>query len=320
VELRGFQVGDGAAVVESWRRSMPGDPVSPSRFRDLVLLDPNVDPEGLRLAWDGDELLGFCLAMRRRVPMDGTDLESARGWITAFGVVPEARGRGVGRAVVTSALDWLASRGAREVVFAGYTPNYVLPGLDRARYPAAAALLDAVGFTTLYSAAAMDRSLVGYEVAAEAAQRRAQLETEGWTFGTPESDELVPLVALARDQFNPDWGRAIREAALAGLPLDRIVVARDPSRTIVGWAMHGTYEGVIERFGPFGVLETQRGTGLGKVLLHATLERMRAAGAHSAWFLWTSEESAAGQLYLKTGFTTTRTFDVMQASLGEDQS
>jgi GNAT superfamily N-acetyltransferase len=97
--------------------------------------------------------------------------------------------------------------------------------------------------------------------------------------------------------------------------LDRIVVARDPEGQILGWAMHGTYEGVLERFGPFGVLPTSRGTGLGKVLLHLTLERMVAAGAHSAWFLWTGEESAAGQLYLKSGFDITRRFTILRAPL-----
>ena len=84
---------------------------------------------------------------------------------------------------------------------------------------------------------------------------------------------------------------------------------------MLGWAMHGTYENVLERFGPFGVLPESRGTGLGKVLLHLTLERMRALGAHSAWFLWTEETSAAGHLYLNTGFEITRTFTIMHAPI-----
>ena len=73
--------------------------------------------------------------------------------------------------------------------------------------------------------------------------------------------------------------------------------------------------GVDERFGPFGVLEEMRGTGLGKVLLHLVLERMRARRAHSAWFLWTGAETAAGVLYLRTGFDVTRTFTVLRAPL-----
>jgi GNAT superfamily N-acetyltransferase len=79
--------------------------------------------------------------------------------------------------------------------------------------------------------------------------------------------------------------------------------------------MHGTYENVIERFGPFGVLPESRGTGLGKALLHVTLERMCALGAHSAWFLWADDGSTASHLYLNTGFAVSRTFTILRAEL-----
>ncbi|WP_143664135.1 GNAT family N-acetyltransferase, partial [Streptomyces murinus] len=87
---------------------------------------------------------------------------------------------------------------------------------------------------------------------------------------------------------------------------------REPGGRLVGWAMHGAYESAVERFGPFGVLEELRGTGLGKVLLHLVLARMRARGAHGAWFLWTGERSPAGHLYRAAGFETTRVFRVLR--------
>ena len=42
---------------------------------------------------------------------------------------------------------------------------------------------------------------------------------------------------------------------------------------------------------------------------------MRAEGAHSAWFLWTGEDSPAGHLYRSTGFDVVRRFEVMRAPL-----
>lgn len=315
LSLTGFRVGCGAALVESWCRSLPADPMTARRFRDLVLLDPNFDPDGLRLAWRDGELVGAAYAVRRRVPLDGADLEPERGWIPFFFVDPRHRGAGVGRELVGDALAWLRGHGCREAHFASYTPNYVLPGLDREAYPAAAALLDGLGFRTLYQAAAMDRSLVGYAPPERATERADELRGKGYEFGTPSADDLVDLVPLARDEFNPDWGRAIREAVVGGLPLERIVVVREPGGALVGWAMFGTYEGIVERFGPFGVLSDRRGLGLGEVLLHLSLARMRAAGAHSAWFLWTGERSPAGHLYRKAGFATTRLFDVLRVEL-----
>lgn len=314
-QITGFRVGQGDTLVDLWRRSAPADPITAPRFRNLVLLDANFDPEGLRLAFEGDKLVGAAYAVRRKVAMVGDDLEPERGWLPFFFVDPDVRGRGIGTQLLTDALNWLRAQGRTEAHFASYTPNYILPGLDRAAYPEAAKLLTRLGFTTLYQAAAMDKSLVGYAPPEKVRTRTAELETAGYTFGTPSDDELVALVSLAHEHFNPDWGRAIRESVGAGLPLDRIVVAREPDGNLVGWAMFAAYEAMIERFGPFGVVTDRRGTGLGEVLLHLTLTRMRALGAHGAWFLWTGENSPAGHLYRKTGFTTTRLFDVMRTPL-----
>ncbi|MGW3951975.1 GNAT family N-acetyltransferase [Streptomyces sp. NPDC004752] len=311
-QIRGFRAGDGPQLVESWRRGAPADPITPDRFRSLVLLDANFDPAGLRVAVDGDRVVGAAYAVRRLTPLTGTDLEPEQGWIPFFFVDPAARGRGLGRRLLTDALDWLHGHGRTRVDFSSYTPNYLLPGLDAETYPEAARLLESLGFRALYEAAAMDRALVGYRFPADAARLLAELTALGHRFTTPSDDDLVELVALARNHFGPDWARAIRECVAAGTPLDRIVVVRDPAGRLVGWAMHGAYESVDERFGPFGVLTERRGTGLGKVLLHLVLERMRARGAHSAWFLWTGEQSPAGQLYRGAGFRTTRVFRVLR--------
>ncbi|MFG3045004.1 GNAT family N-acetyltransferase [Streptomyces sp. NPDC048241] len=311
-EFRGFRAGDGPPLVAAWCRSAPADPITGDRFRNLVLLDANFDPAGLRIAVEDGRLVGAAYAVRRLTPLHGTDLEPEQGWLPFFFVAPEARGRGVGRGLLTDALDWLLAHGRTRVDFAPYTPNYVLPGLDAERYPEAAGLLESLGFRTVDEAVAMDRSLTDYAFPAEAGRRAAELTARGYRFGTPADDELPALLALAAVHFVPDWARAIRECLLNGAPPDRIVVARDPSGRLVGWAMHGTYESAVERFGPFGVLDEMRGTGLGGVLLHLVLERMRARGAGSAWFLWTDRESAAARLYRKAGFGTTRVFRVLR--------
>ncbi|MEU2060299.1 GNAT family N-acetyltransferase [Streptomyces sp. NPDC013455] len=311
-DTRGFRAGDGPRLVEAWGRSAPADPITADRFRSLVLLDPNFDPEGLRVAVAGDRVLGAAYAVRRLTPMAGTDLEPDQGWIPFFFVDPAARGRGLGRRLVTEALDWLRGHGRTRVDFSSYTPNYVLPGLDAEEYPEAAKLLESLGFGTLYEAAAMERRLVGHRMPGDVADRLEELTERGYRFGTPGDDDLVDLLALAGNHFGPDWACMIRDCVAAGTPLDRIVVARDPSGRLVGWAMHGTYEAVDERFGPIGVLEEMRGTGLGKVLLHLILERMRARRAQTAWFLWTGERSPAAHMYRASGFTTTRVFRVMR--------
>jgi GNAT superfamily N-acetyltransferase len=319
VHSTGFRVGDGEAIARLWNRSVPADPITVRRLRRLILLDVNFDPQGLRLAWNGDRLIGACYAVRRTVAMVGDDLEPRRGWIPFFFVDPDHRRQGVAAQLLREAMDWLRGHDRHEVDFSSYTPNYILPGLDRHRYPAASALLDSFGFTTLYQAVAMDLPLSDYRLPDEVAERIESLNGQGYRFAEPSPDELVPLIDLAHHHFNPDWGRAIREAALSGMPLDRIVAARDPEGQLIGWGMCGAYEAVIDRFGPFGVVTNRRGLGLGETLLHLSLQRMRALGAHSAWFLWAGENSPAGRLYRKTGFSTTRTFDVLRAPLAGEK-
>jgi GNAT superfamily N-acetyltransferase len=289
--------------------------MTPLRFRDLVLLDRNFDANGLFIADADGEIAGAAYAVRRRVAHDADELEPSTGWIVFFFVTPSFRSLGLGRRLMTAAMGWLADRGRTEVVFSAYTPNYVLPGLDRARYPEAAALLGSLGFETIEQPSAMDRSLIGYRMPDGIRSLVDSLRAQGYSFDTPHSDDLVGLVEMAGSRFNSDWARAIRECVVGGMPLERIIVAKDPAGTLLGWAMHGTYENVIERFGPFGVLPESRGTGLGKALLHVTLERMCALGAHSAWFLWADDGSTASHLYLNTGFAVSRTFTILRAEL-----
>ncbi|MEV7242476.1 GNAT family N-acetyltransferase [Streptomyces sp. NPDC093248] len=310
--IRGFRAGDGPPLVEAWRRSAPADAVTADRFRSLVLLDPNFDPEGLRVAVDGGRVVGAAYAVRRLTPLAGTDLEPEQGWIPFFFTDPDARGRGLGRRLLTEALDWLHGHGRTRVDFSSYTPDYVLPGLDAEAYPEAAALLGSLGFRTLYEATAMHRGLVGYRLPDDVARRLGELTARGHRFTTPSDDDLVDLLALAGGHFGPDWACTIRACLTAGRPLDRIVVVRDPAGRLSGWAMHGAFDGVDERFGPIGVREEMRGTGLGEVLLHLVLERMRARRAHSAWFLWTGARSPAGHMYRKAGFSDTRVFRVLR--------
>ncbi|MEV6040823.1 GNAT family N-acetyltransferase [Nonomuraea sp. NPDC052116] len=309
VTVRAFASGDEVSLVDAWNRSMPADPATSAWFRDCVLLDPNFDPEGLRVAVADGRVVGCAYGVRRLTPLaPGTDLEPDTGWIPFFFVAPEHRGGGLGRRLMGEALAFLERAGRTKVDFSSYTPNYVLPGADAELYPDGYRLLNGLGFRTLYSPVAMDRTLVGYVTPDEVRELRAERESEGYAFRSPTDGELPELIRFAADAFNPDWGEAIR------LHRDsrRMVIAKKDQ--IVGFALYAAYRGIPERFGPFGVDPEQRGTGLGKILLHLTMTMMRAEGLHSSWFLWTGEASPAGRLYTKAGYRITRRFHVMRRS------
>lgn len=315
--LEHFDGSDLEEVVRVWNRSLIADPITVERFTNTVLLDINFDSNGLSVAKTKDGVVGAAYAVHRKHASERAILEPENGWILFFFVAPEYREQGIGRALLERSLQWLESKQVETVYFSSYTPNYLVPGLDVEAYPEASALLASLDFTKKYEAVAMDRLLADYRQPESQIRRVRALEAEGYEIRPARLSDLVDLLRLAGDHFNVDWERAIREAIVAGMPVSNISLARDPAGELVGWAMHGTYEGITDRFGPFGVLESQRGKGLGKALLHHSLMHMKAAGAHSAWFLWTGERTAAGILYLKENFKITRRFTVLQKTMEE---
>lgn len=314
ITYRYYQSGDEKNIVKLWNEVIWKDPITPDRFRNLVLLDSNFDPEGLRVAYDGDKLVGVVYAVRRLLPMYGTDLEPDNGWIVFFFVDEVYRRKGIASRLMKDAVHFLKENGRKHVFFSSYAPNYILPGIDEDAYPEGYRFLLDQGFDKLYSPIAMDLNLVDFKLSDEIKELVKQREEEGYTFSLAEDGDLYDLITFANEVFNPDWGRAIREGILQGMPLERILVAKQ-GKKIVGFCIYGGYEGIPDRFGPFGVDPEQQGKKLGKILLNLCLQQMKAESLHGAWFLWTGEKTSAGYLYKKTGFEITRTFHVMKKDI-----
>jgi GNAT superfamily N-acetyltransferase len=316
VTYRSFRRGDTGALVDLIARGMPADAVSRDWFTEYVLLDPNFHRDGLIVAADAasGQPVGFVYAVRSR-GSTGIPVDPDGGWITIGVVHPDARRRGIGTELVNRATDFLRAGGSRWAVFSGYPPAYLLPGLDAQMYPDGLRLLERAGFSTVSRPVAMNLDLSGYRVPDAVAKLRASRVAEGYTFGAATDDDLPDVITFATDELAPDWGEVIRAAVIRSARPDRLVLARTPDCAVAGFAIFGAYRGVVERFGPFGVADRLRGLGLGKIVLHTTLERMVAEGAGDAWFLWTGPETPAGRLYLGSGFSITRTFQVMRADL-----
>ncbi len=312
--IRTYKSGDERGFIAAWNRSMPADGIGETLFINRILTDANFDPAGLFVAEEDGKIVGGLAAIVRKTPMSGTDLEPDNGWISAFFVMPDYRRHHIGRDLMAAADEFFKSRNRTTVYFASYAPNYFVPGIDRELYPDGAALLEASGFKKLYQCAAMDKSLVGFSIPEDIRQVEETRRGEGYVIENLTLPYVYQVINFNNREFDPDWTRAIRDALKTSVPMSNVLIARRGGE-VVGFCIYGGYDGVGERFGPFGVAESLRGTGLGKVLLYRCLEQMRQEGLHTAWFLWTGEKEAAGRLYLRAGFTVTRRFDVMIKSL-----
>lgn len=310
VRIDPYRNGDEAAILDLWREALAPDPIDAATFAQKVLADVNYEREGLLVARQGDRPVGFALALVRRVPLGPDDgLDPDTGWITAFAVAPDARRAGAASRLFDSAEAFVHSRGRRRVEVSPYAPNYFWPGVDKDRYPEAIAFLAARGYKALYDAVAMDKNLVGFTTPADVAELELSLRREGYDFTVLAPRFVRSLVEFNERVFYADWARACREAVARRVDWDRTLICVKDDE-VCGFAQIGAYDHVPDRFGPFGVDESLRGKGIGKVLLYRAMAALATKGYHDTWFLWTGLTTPAGYLYRRAGFTTTRTFAI----------
>jgi mycothiol synthase len=313
--LSPYQGGDFDSVVSLLARCLTADSMTPALFTRKVLLDPNFDPAGAPVARVGREVVGFLLGLARRRPLEDGPDDRDRGYITLLAVDEAHRRKRVGTALLEQTIGHLRQRGCKTVLVSPYAPNYWIPGVDMAAYPEALAYFEKHGFQTLYRPLAMDASLAGgWRIPDWLTEREAKLNAEGLRVETFHSRHVPALTEFLREEFPGDWQRYIRETmqdiTLGRRSTDDLIVAYD-RENVIGFSQHEA-----ERFGPFGVAASQRGRGIGAVLLFRTLEIMRRKGLHNAWFLWTDDANAQ-RVYSGAGFRETRRFAVLKRDLQE---
>jgi ribosomal protein S18 acetylase RimI-like enzyme len=249
----------------------------------------------------------------RQVPLFLQGLEPDQAWITAFGVLPDYRRRGIGRALFQYADERLRGQGRQTVSIAPYVPNYFIPGVDVEAYPVALEFLAGQGFAQVDHAISMGADLSGYQIPAEivALEKRREQE-DGVTIRPVTSSDLPELMPFIVQHFGWDWFRFAQDYLLeifgANPTQVCFLVARQHGE-IVGYCQQK-----LERFGPFGVDPARRNLGIGRLLLFRCLATMSARQNYFAYFLWTGEDAA--RLYSFAGFRRRREFALFSKSLG----
>lgn len=314
--LRPYEDKDLPALLDLWEKALPFEALPRDEFERRVVLDVNREPESLMLAFENPDgpPLGFALALVIHRPIEKTGCMEHRGFITAFGVHPEARKRGVGGALLDNAERFLIARNRREVAIAPYTPNYFVPGVDTTRYADGLAFLKKRGYETITDAIAMDALIGTFEIDPKTLVKEEQLRAEGITVEPFRRDFMHEYLEFMRTQEDipgpwlEDARRNLVDMTRGLFPEDGIYVARDHGK-IIGYCQ---YEG--QHFGPFGVSDKYQGKGIGSVLLARTLYQMRKRGNHVAFVLWTGDRAAQG-VYGRLGFTISRRLAILRKTL-----
>ncbi|MGQ9632592.1 MAG: GNAT family N-acetyltransferase [bacterium] len=306
VQIRSYDMGDESEVVKLWNLCLLRDTITPRRFEDKVLLDPNFDPDGCRLAYEDEKLVGFALAIARSYTWWHYPLQEDRGWIVAIFVHPDRRRRGIGSALLEEALGFLRSRDRRMAILSDYSPNYFLPGPDPEAYPGSVPFFEKCGFRVEDEVVGMGRPLYDFTVPREIWDTEENLQREGIHIEYFGPEYILPTINFFKANF-PNWSYYFYRKMTREDPSDEIVIALK-DREVIGYCQQ--LEG--DHVGPFGVADAFRNRKIGTVMLYKLLERMRQKEHKFAWFSMTER---ARSYYERAGFIVTRKHFIMVKDL-----
>lgn len=248
----------------------------------------------------GNTIVGVAVGSLRQVHSGGP----ARGYLDLLAVVPAARRRGIGGALLGAAEQELAARGAAGFRLSGNPPVYLWPGVDT-RYAAMVALAGRAGYQRHGEAVNMIVDLTAGQPGSDPLSTQSderRLAGHGITVRRVGPGEAGPLAAWFRQ--GPWAGSAWPDEVARSLDQDPPgCYIAERAGGYLAFACHGSNR--RGWFGPMGTLDAARRQGIGAVLLKRCLADIRTAGLGSAHIGWTGPV----QFYARTvGATPDRVF------------
>lgn len=306
LQIRSYEIDDEQEVVDLWNQCLPYDAITSEIFEEKILLDPNFDLEGCKIAKDDRKIVGFIHTVVRKTPFPWgfeslVEAQKEMGWIIALFVHEGYRRRGIGSALLNEAFNFLRDRGRRKVLLFSYTPNYFFLGVDIQRYPGALEFFEKHGFVAQEESFGMGVNLYNFKVSSEIREAEERLTREGITVRYFERKYLLPTISFFLESF-PTWLHYFVDKLERKHDLDEMVIALKDDK-VIGYCQHRYYHH-MERTGPFGVKEEFRGREIGTVMLYKLLERMAQKGYKFGWF--TETGSRAKSYYARAGYEVTR--------------
>jgi GNAT superfamily N-acetyltransferase len=245
----------------------------PGEIADLLVGGRGRQPARVAVvACAGQRLVGVAAAgLRDRV--DG----SISGQLDLVAVHPSYRRAGIGRSLVSHFESWAAEGGASVLWWGNDAPTYAWPGVD-VRYREAHALAAAMDYTAERAAMNMTVDLRAADLATAADERR--LADSGVLVSRLAPSDVAAVLEWV-SSFGGTWVGEV-ERSLSRDPVGCHVARRGSAW--VGFACHGTNR--RGWFGPMGTAESERGHGVGAVLLRRCLADQLAAGVVLAQLAW----------------------------------
>ncbi len=297
-------------MINLWNKCLFKDPVSTEIFHKKILLDPNFDPDLCLVAETDGSVIGYCLGMVRKYPYEERGLEPERAWIPVMFVHPDFQRQGIGRQLVLALEEKFYKLGKSNITLGAYSPNYFFPGPDKDAYGGSIPFFESLGYKVLGEAVGMDLVLYNFKIPEDVKKIKKQLEDEhGIQIIRFTKDYTLPLLGFLKENFPGGWVRNVRETLEKFKGEERILLAIDRERNILGYCQRAI-DDLEGHFGPFGVSEKMRGKKIGSVLFYEMLMDMYSRGIYHVWLAWTDND--AQRFYERAGMKVMKRHAVMK--------
>ena len=127
-----------------------------------------------------------------------------------------------------------------------------------------------------------------------------------------EKKYMLKLLDFLLDEFGAGWKRNAFMAMQHHEAEKVILMVVDQNEEILGFCMR-KIDGNEGRFGPFGVSEKLRSTGIGGALFEYMMKDMKSRGIPYLYFLWTG--GPAKRFYERHGVKVYRTYKLFRKEL-----
>jgi GNAT superfamily N-acetyltransferase len=233
--------------------------------------------------------------------------EPPLGYILGIAVRPEYQRRGIGKRLLTAAMDYFHELGVKRVMAGGKYPR-IFPGAPD-DLPGAKAFFLKNGWEATALDYDLGRRLGDYETPASVTER---IRSEGVSLYEGTRDDVAEVLAFNDREF-PGWADTYHYVASVGDYQD-FLVARDPVRGVIGtllmfshqsqrvrcdalWrTIHGETLGGL---GEVGIGKDERGRGMGLAMVAIGSEILKARGVSYANIGFTSLVDFYGRLGYK---------------------
>jgi GNAT superfamily N-acetyltransferase len=305
MEIDGYNQLFEEQVINLWNQSLFSDTLTAGKFRTQALFDDNFDPQLCRIALEEGRVRGFILATKRKFPYLERGLESGRGWVNVLFVDRPFRRQGIGSRLLEGAEQELAALGAEQITYGAYSPNYFFPGVDCETYPEARGFFEKHGYRAGEKAYSMKKDLQGYRISETTLAKKAELEKRGYRFINFDYRYALDLLEFTKTEFGGGWKRNALISMRNNTAEDCILLVLNRDGKIAGYCMR-MIDGNPQRFGPFGIAEAERNSGIGGVLFDLMQFEMSRRGLCQLFFLSTDEPGR--RFYERHGVSVFRIF------------